>query len=268
MDKENIYFPAHSYSNRFSMEGLCHENDIFERLECYLNLYLSFDSIIVLGYQENDKPIFLNGNYSEPKTTNKELLSTSMYTHDPFYYQLAKTGTPGVFFQSDIVKNKKLIANYRNKFRVNWFTQSELAICVQIDSTRWIAICIGRDENNSPFSAYDKSCLESIYEKFAILCRNFWPQIWFFRPGATNNNLANILSVVITTFGHELLTQREQEISTLIILGFDNKAIANNLGISLTTVKTHRRTIYSKLNIASIGDLFQLFLNQLLKQSY
>lgn len=45
------------------------------------------------------------------------------------------------------------------------------------------------------------------------------------------------------------LTLREQEVLRLITQGFSNKEIADILGISSDTVKTHTRNIFSKLSV-------------------
>ena len=44
------------------------------------------------------------------------------------------------------------------------------------------------------------------------------------------------------------LTSREKEILTLIASGYRNKTIADDLQISLQTVKTHIFSIYRKIN--------------------
>ncbi|WP_305000508.1 response regulator transcription factor [Aquimarina sp. AU58] len=51
------------------------------------------------------------------------------------------------------------------------------------------------------------------------------------------------------------LSKQEKAIKNLIISGKSNKEIANELFISLSTVKTHITNIYSKLNISSRQDL-------------
>lgn len=61
-------------------------------------------------------------------------------------------------------------------------------------------------------------------------------------------------------FGGDALTAREREVAQLILVGHSSKSISLNLGISLPTVKTHRRNIYSKLQISSQAELFNLFL--------
>ncbi len=51
------------------------------------------------------------------------------------------------------------------------------------------------------------------------------------------------------------LTLREQEVLRLIVSGFINKEIADRLGISLTTVISHRKNITEKLDIKSVSGL-------------
>ncbi|MFH6767216.1 LuxR C-terminal-related transcriptional regulator [Gaetbulibacter aquiaggeris] len=48
-----------------------------------------------------------------------------------------------------------------------------------------------------------------------------------------------------------VLTLREQEIIRLIYKGFRNKEVAQQLNISILTVKTHLRNIYSKLDVSN-----------------
>jgi DNA-binding NarL/FixJ family response regulator len=51
------------------------------------------------------------------------------------------------------------------------------------------------------------------------------------------------------------LTSREKEIIRLLSLGYPNKKISETLKISVTTVQTHRRNIYQKLNLKGVGEL-------------
>ncbi|WP_143108374.1 LuxR C-terminal-related transcriptional regulator [Clostridium butyricum] len=49
----------------------------------------------------------------------------------------------------------------------------------------------------------------------------------------------------------EILSNREKEVLQVLSQGLSNKEIAENLNISLATVKTHIIKIYSKLNVSS-----------------
>lgn len=56
------------------------------------------------------------------------------------------------------------------------------------------------------------------------------------------------------------LSLREREVCRAILMGHDEKCIAEFMNISLNTVITHRRRSYSKLSISSQSELFKLAL--------
>lgn len=51
------------------------------------------------------------------------------------------------------------------------------------------------------------------------------------------------------------LSLREREIFALLVRGFTNRAIAQELCISIKTVETHRTHIHRKLNVHSVAEL-------------
>jgi two-component system nitrate/nitrite response regulator NarL len=53
----------------------------------------------------------------------------------------------------------------------------------------------------------------------------------------------------------EELTDREREVLVLVTEGLSNKEIANNLGVGIRTVETHRERIMRKLAVHSIAGL-------------
>ena len=53
----------------------------------------------------------------------------------------------------------------------------------------------------------------------------------------------------------KILSDREIEVMSLIVQGYINKEIADNLNISLSTVVTHRKNIMEKLGIKSVSAL-------------
>ena len=58
------------------------------------------------------------------------------------------------------------------------------------------------------------------------------------------------------------LTQREQEILTLLARGYFYKEIADKLGISLNTMKSHQHAIYEKLHVQSRTEATLKFLGR------
>lgn len=55
---------------------------------------------------------------------------------------------------------------------------------------------------------------------------------------------------------NRLLTQREAEVCTGIVLGYTILGLSLNMGISVNTVATHRKRAYAKLRISSQNELF------------
>ena len=53
----------------------------------------------------------------------------------------------------------------------------------------------------------------------------------------------------------DALTEREQEVTALACIGYRNYEIAETLGISHETVKTHLQNIYTKFDIRSRKEL-------------
>jgi two-component system invasion response regulator UvrY len=58
------------------------------------------------------------------------------------------------------------------------------------------------------------------------------------------------------------LSQREFEVANLIIRGKKTKEIAAELNIKSNTVSTIKKSIFYKLNISTVIDLFNLSQNQ------
>jgi DNA-binding NarL/FixJ family response regulator len=57
----------------------------------------------------------------------------------------------------------------------------------------------------------------------------------------------------------ESLTHREFEIAELLVKGYGNLEIANELDIKMTTVSTHKLNIFKKTHITNIIELSELF---------
>src|SRR5690606_18873050 len=53
------------------------------------------------------------------------------------------------------------------------------------------------------------------------------------------------------------LTQREWQVLGLIYTGYSNEQIASELDVAATTIKTHIRNLYQKLNIANRSEAIE-----------
>lgn len=55
------------------------------------------------------------------------------------------------------------------------------------------------------------------------------------------------------------LTTRERQIFMLIVRGFTNFEISQEIGITAATVKIHRSNIYRKISANSLKEVFEIF---------
>jgi len=79
-------------------------------------------------------------------------------------------------------------------------------------------------------------------------------------PPISPSGIKTALEFYKNFLGDGRLSQREREVAHMILQGHSSQSISLNLGISLTTVKTHRRNLYAKLNISTQQELFAAFL--------
>lgn len=61
---------------------------------------------------------------------------------------------------------------------------------------------------------------------------------------------------------HSTLTDSEQRVLGLMVEGYNNAQIAESLGVSLSTVKTHASNLFSKLGVTSRVEAVSLALKQ------
>ena len=87
------------------------------------------------------------------------------------------------------------------------------------------------------------------------LCRKHWPQ-----PAPLAEQVEPPGNIVFERLSRMRVSTRESEVIRLMLKGHSTKSIARILGNSPETVKVHRKRIYSKLGIASQGELFSLLL--------
>ncbi|MCH5373454.1 MAG: helix-turn-helix transcriptional regulator [Planctomycetes bacterium] len=72
------------------------------------------------------------------------------------------------------------------------------------------------------------------------------------------------ISKVMSGFGAGVLTDREREVSQLLLKGHSSKSIARILDISPGTAAIHRSNIYRKLGVTGQGEMFAMFIGRLI----
>lgn len=261
----------HNHNHPTDYKDLAEENALISGqcagLICVLQQIVHFDAMTILGYQNSSQPVCLYRSSSINHNRKIRNLQNEICTYDPFYAVFNNKNLRGVYKASDLLSDNNTLGAYRTRFRMNGDYLDEMAVSIPLDTNRKVVIFIQRSHKNSSFSSQDRCALREQLERLTALCHKLWPSVWAEGVTAQTNGLAAIIHDSLTTFGSNILTSREQEIISCVIQGDDNKAIAQKLEISVATVKVHRKTAYSKFDISSMGELFQMFLNHLVLSS-
>jgi len=72
--------------------------------------------------------------------------------------------------------------------------------------------------------------------------------------------LKSLTKEIETKKNYASLTPREKEVSALLVKGFLNKEIAQQLGISKATIKVHKTRVIEKMQVTSMQDLVKKYL--------
>jgi DNA-binding CsgD family transcriptional regulator len=94
---------------------------------------------------------------------------------------------------------------------------------------------------------------------FLMLFTNVTQDEKFFRVKMDVHKKINGIYANINSFHPEQaeqdITPRQNDITRLIVRGFSNQEIANKLGVSIFTIKNHKRILFKKLNVKNSLEL-------------
>lgn len=108
-----------------------------------------------------------------------------------------------------------------------------------------IVLTISKDPN-SQLSGFHSFCINAPEDE---LVKDLLKVVQYGHAGGRN------LPEMPQALRNKILSNREIEVLSLIVQGFINKEIAEQLCISLTTVITHRKNIMDKLGMRSVSAL-------------
>ncbi|MGR2668088.1 response regulator transcription factor [Vibrio campbellii] len=239
---------------------------------------LSFDCAVILGYREGKHPVYLYDSIENERELLFQRYLTTSFQNDPFYQKLNANKEQGIFTLKDLVgkdvaRNDLDYQAYCEQFYYQTGWKDELSMLIEIEPTRWVMLYFGFMQDDKRFTKAQVTKLKPYFSIIQSLCQQHWKQTEFtlaepvFSPNVYSGQMRAAIESALISFGQTVLTNREQEIAALIAQGYDSKEIATQLDVAEGTVKNHRKRIYAQLNVASLSEFFQLFLNHLITQS-
>lgn len=228
-------------------------------LNQFIASIIDVDCAVIVGYQLGKRPVYLFDSLSRQRELLFNHYLPHHYTDDPFFSLMNAHCESGIHRLKVLITSQGFNQNFQTDFYQLTHWKDELGIICHLGSGRYIAVFLGRFEHY--FSQVDTTLLQPYLELIVSLCSQHWKLDAFDMSSPPSSELKVMIERALTSFGKGLLTNREQRVAKLLLLGLDSEGIANQHGVTVGTVKNQRKNIYKKLKVASLGELFSSFLN-------
>lgn len=224
---------------------------------------VDIDNITILAYPSKAIP---RVEYNEPpnglRHSSIDKFLNGTFLLDPYYMAATKALKQGFFALSEIAPEGFQDSEYYQSYYKACGFNDECGYLISVSNDNaFVNISLGRMNKKDTFDAATLTQLTDIWPMIEWLVKQHWNKEM---EGAHTFNLRQRLEVALDCFGKSLLTDRECQIMGMILHGYSNKAISERLNISIETVKLHRKNAYGKLDVNTIGELFNLFLDSVM----
>ena len=179
----------------------------------------------------------------------------------PFYRACLEGIAPGCYRLSDVAPDHFKRSEYYLSFYQHAHLEDELNYIVPLDAQLTIAVALGSTRRLTAAQVAD---LKRIAPWVVAVVRRHWGQLDADSLGGRfESALGRQINAALNNFGSSLLTERECRVAQYLLRGHSTRSLSERLGISEDTVKTHRKNLYTKLDIAKQSELFSLFIDSL-----
>ncbi len=231
---------------------------IGEALRAALQLVLDFDVFVATALHRDAPPSApYYGGVVEPSPAYHD----GPYLLDPFYNHFLAGTTEGCFRLNDLAPEGFLRSDYFSSYYRHLEIGDELGLLTALGSGSVAHVSITRRRGRSRFTRRDYEWLAAT----APLAREAVRRMNEVQSPVANDRSAlhDSLRQAYRHFGASVLTEREREVTHLLLQGNSAKAIARALTISPETARNHLKRVYPKLGVASQAELFALFFKAL-----
>jgi DNA-binding CsgD family transcriptional regulator len=242
-----------------------------------LQRIVACDLATIFVNQRRSRPLLVYDNFhTEGSKRGLANYLDHTYVLNPFYnahlqgiddgvYRI-KDLAPDGFFESELFRSRDVTLSASEE--IGFITRGwprdmeEVGITVSLGERVTAEIAIYRAVSQGGFEDSQLEDLRRVHPVIAACFRQYWASHGHsFSRGS--DGASSWADQAFDNFGCELLTGREQEVIRLVLRGHSSESIGYNLGISITTVKTHRKNAYERLGIATQAELLSLFLQSM-----
>jgi len=250
--------------------------DFFARMTEHLERILPFEGLLVFLYSENKAPASL-GCFRNAVNIELGVENYLKYTYvlNPVYRAFEDDIAPGVYLIADLLPPgfREQIARADLQIRIDdqetigyrtpgWPKyMTEVLALIRLPDNKMVELSFLTPRAG----AQTELCYTRLTEIYPALSSALLKHFEFSAGDFDTSTSSPSQEYHFQEFGKGILTEREQSVVKMILIGHSSNSIALTLGISLSTVKSHRRNIYAKLNISSQAELFNNFVQTLME---
>lgn len=200
---------------------------------------------------------------NEQLSTQVDRYIEGAYLFDPFYRAAVDEDKEGFCLLREVAPDAFEQTEYFRRYYREANLGDEGCYLLRGENGIIASLSIGRssDLGGGRFSLHEVSLLKSLVPIVESVLRK-----WIYNYNRSGNQVETFgkrLESALENFGSSLLTKRECEVLHMTMRGHSIKSMAEKLDASVDTIKTHRKNIYSKLDVTSQSELFYLFISAL-----
>ncbi len=184
------------------------------------------------------------------------------YLLDPLYQLALSASKPSLCRFREQSPDRFRSSEYYRQYCERTHLLDEMDFLLDVDASTALVLVVGRRER-----MFGKAELRRLYLIEPVV-RAAMFKAWQLRPatGGVQQDKAGVhqrLTHCFEHFGENMLTDREREITRLLLRGHSVKSVARELDIAAGTVMVHKRNLFAKLGITSQYELFSRFIETL-----
>ena len=184
------------------------------------------------------------------------------YLLDPLYQLAMQRDKPTLCRFRDALPDRFRSSEYYRQYCDRTHLRDEMDFLLEVSPATTLAFVVGR--RTRQFSRAELQRLELIEPTVQACIGQVWQrQNGSRQRGGQAADVHRRLTDCFEHFGESVLTDRERQISQLLLRGHSSKSVARELDIAPGTVMVHKRNLFSKLGISSQYELFSLFIDDL-----
>lgn len=190
----------------------------------------------------------------------RDIYEAGYYRFDPFYRYWGQHTSASIARMIDVIEDNKDDDYIKNYMPITGVEDDVVLFC-KISENDAVGLCL---ERRQQFSQAELKQLKEVFPLLTGLVRSHNRITCLTPVECSSSNMPPVnFSEAFSGFLPDVLTPRERQIIRLVLIGFDNAAISRRLGVSIGTIKNHRKRIHTKIDVTSEREMFSMFLGYL-----